>query len=155
MTSTSPGSLRSTLIGGVAALTLFLAPGRAGAQMTTTRVEDFKLEDWLPYWISPNDMIALLAALAVLVAFLAIWQALRAPDPFQRRFVQVAQRKEGLRQEVLQTQSRRQRVSAAGAMSNVVTRLNLVRSQRAQDARMLLAQAGIRTNEGMIRYLFA
>jgi tight adherence protein C len=154
MTSTAPGSLR-TLIGGGAALTLLLAPARAGAQMTSTRVEDFKLEDWLPYWINPNDLIALLAALAVLVTFLAIWQALRAPDPYQRRFVQVAQRKQGLRQEILQTKSRRQQVSAAGVMSDVVTRLNLLRSQHAQDARMLLAQAGMRTNEAMIRYLFA
>jgi tight adherence protein C len=40
-------------------------------------------------------------------------------------------------------------------MSQIVTRLNLVRSQRAHDARMLLAQAGIRSNEAMIRYLFA
>ena len=31
--------------------------------MTSTRVEDFKLEDWLPYWLSPNDLIAFLAAL--------------------------------------------------------------------------------------------
>ena len=46
-------------------------------------------------------------------------------------------------------------MTAAGAMSNVVTRLNLVRSQHAQDARMLLAQAGMRSNEAMIRYLFA
>jgi len=124
--------------------------------MTSTRVEDFKLEDWLPYWVNPNDLIALLAALAVLVAFLAIWQALRPADPFQRRYSQVMHRREGLRQEVLDSNRRtRQRVSAAGAMSNVVTRLNLVRSQHAQDARMLLAQAGMRTNEAMIRYLFA
>ena len=47
MTRTTPGSLRSTLTGGVAALTLLLAPVRAGAQMTSTKVEDFKLEDWL------------------------------------------------------------------------------------------------------------
>jgi len=124
--------------------------------MTSTRVEDFKLEDWLPYWINPNDLIALLAALAVLVAFLAIWQALRPADPFQRRYSQVMHRREGLRQEVIDSNRRtRQRVSAAGAMSNVVTRLNLVRSQHAQDARMLLAQAGMRSNEAMIRYLFA
>ena len=114
MTSTPPGSLRSTLIGGGAALTLLLAPARAGAQMTSTRVEDFKLEDWLPYWISPTDLIAFLAALAVLVAILAIWQALRVPDPFQRRYTQVMARKEGLRQEVLDSKRRtRQRVSAA------------------------------------------
>jgi len=124
--------------------------------MTSTRVEDFKLEDWLPYWISPNDLIAFLAAMAVLVAFLAIWQALRAPDPFQRRYSQVMQRREGLRQGALDSKRRtRQRMTAAGAMSDVVTRLNLLRSQRAQDARMLLAQAGLRSNEAMIRYLFA
>jgi tight adherence protein C len=65
-------------------------------------------------------------------------------------------RREGLRQEMLQTKTRRPgRVSAAGAMSDVVTRLNLVRSQHAADARMLLAQAGLRSNEAMIRYLFA
>ena len=155
MTRTTPGSLRSTLTGGVAALTLLLAPARAGAQMTSTKVEDFKLEDWLPNWISPNDLIAFLAAAAVMVAFLAIWQALRAPDPFQRRYSQVMQRREGLRQEALQTRTaRRQRMTAAGAMSDVVTRLNLLRSQHAQDARMLLAQAGMRSNEAMIRYLF-
>jgi tight adherence protein C len=154
MTSTQLGSLRSTLIGG--GLTLLLAPARASAQMTSTKVEDFKLEDWLPYWISPNDLIALLAALAVLTAFFAIWQALRAPDPFERRFSQVAQRKEGLRQEVLDSKRRtRQRMTAAGAMSDVVNRLNLLRSQHAQDSRMLLAQAGMRSNEAMIRYLFA
>src|SRR5712691_7043487 len=124
--------------------------------MTSTRVEDFKLEDWLPYWVNPNDLIALLAALAVLVAFLAIWQALRPADPFQRRYSQVTQRREGLRQEVLDNNRRtRQRMTAAGAMSDVVTRLNLLRSKHAGDARMLLAQAGMRSNEAMIRYLFA
>ncbi len=124
--------------------------------MTSTRVEDFKLEDWLPSWINPNDFLAFLAALAVLVAFLAIWQALRAPDPFARRYTQVMHRREGLRQEMLQTKTRRPgRVSAAGAMSDVVTRLNLLRGQRAQDARMLLAQAGLRSPEAMIRYWFA
>ena len=40
-------------------------------------------------------------------------------------------------------------------MNNVVTHLNLLRSKHAQDARMLLARAGIRSNEAMIRYLFA
>ncbi len=123
--------------------------------MTSTRVEDFKLEDWLPNWISPNDFIATLAALAVLVTLLAVWQALRAPDPFARRYSQVLQRRESLRQASVETKRPRQRMTTAGMMSDVVTRLNLVRSQHAHDARMLLAQAGIRSNEAMIRYLFA
>ena len=37
--------------------------------MNGNRVSDFRLEDWLPYWLSPNDLIAFLAAGAVLVAF--------------------------------------------------------------------------------------
>jgi tight adherence protein C len=122
--------------------------------MSSTRVEDFKLEDWLPYWLDPYDLIAFLAAVAMLVAFIAVWQALRPQNPFSRRFLQVAQRRENLRQVALATQ-RRQRMTAAGLMSDVVTRLNLLRSKHAQDARMLLAQAGMRSNEAMIRYLFA
>ena len=123
--------------------------------MTSTRVEDFRLEDWLPYGVNPNDLIALLAALAVLVAFLAVWQALRGVDPFQRRYSEVMQRRESMRQTMVDTKRTRQRVSPAGLMSDVVTRLNLLRSKHAGDARMLLAQAGIRSNEAMIRYLFA
>ena len=123
--------------------------------MTSTRVSDFKFEDWLPYWISPNDLIAFLAALAVLVTFIAIWQALRGPDPFARRYSQVSQRRETLRTAAHDTRRTRQRTTTAGMMSDVVTRLNLLRSKHAGEARMLLAQAGIRTNEAMIKYLFA
>jgi len=121
----------------------------------STRVEDFKLDEWLPYWLSANDLIAGLAALAVLVAFLAIWQALRPANPFDRRYTQIVQRREGLRQAALGPARRRQRLTAASMMNQVVSHLNLLRSKRASDARMLLAQAGMRSNEAMIRYLFA
>jgi len=40
-------------------------------------------------------------------------------------------------------------------MSEAVKRLNLLRSHHATEARALLAQAGMRTREAMIRYLFA
>jgi tight adherence protein C len=40
-------------------------------------------------------------------------------------------------------------------MSAVVMRLNLLRSQHAQAARSLLARAGMRSNEAMVRYFFA
>jgi len=123
--------------------------------MHSTRVEDFRLEDWLPYWLSADDLIAGLAALAVLITALAIWQALRARNPFERRYSQIAQRRENLRAAVVDVRPTRQRVTAAGFMSEVVTRLNLLRSKHAHDARMLLAQAGMRSNEVMIRYLFA
>ena len=123
--------------------------------MHSTRVEDFRLEDWLPYWLSADDLIAGLAALAVLVAALAVLQALRGRNPFERRYTQIAQRRETLRAAAVDVRPGRQRMTAASFMSEVVTRLNLLRSQHAHDARMLLAQAGMRSNESMIRYLFA
>jgi len=123
--------------------------------MHSNRVEDFSLADWLPAWISPNDLIAALAALAVLVAFLALWQALRGRDPFARRYVAISQRRESLRQQALDQRRTRQRLTAAGLMNEIVTRLNLVRSRRAHEVRMTLAQAGMRSNEAVIRYLFA
>jgi tight adherence protein C len=123
--------------------------------MTSTRIEDFRLEDWLPYWLTPEQLIAGLAALAVLVAFLAVWNALRGRDSFARRYLLIAQRRESLRQTALDTKRGRQRLTAAGMMSHIVTRLNLLRSKHAQEARQLLAQAGMRSSEAMIRYLFA
>lgn len=123
--------------------------------MPSNKVTDFKLEDWLPSWLSPDQLIAALAALAVMVAFLAVWQALRARDPFARRYAEILQRRESLRQVALNVTRSRRETATSGAMQQVLARLNLLRSQRAQDARMLLAQAGMRSPDAMIRYLFA
>jgi len=122
---------------------------------TSTRVADFKLADWLPYWLTVDDLIGALAALAVLVALIGVYNALRSHNPFERRFAAIAQRKESLRRAVLDSGRTRRRVQAAGLMSEAVTRLNLLRSHHATEARALLAQAGMRTREAMIRYLFA
>jgi tight adherence protein C len=123
--------------------------------MLSTRVEDFRLEDWLPYWLSADELIAGLASLAVLVAFIAVWQALRGREAFERRFARIAMQRQGLRQAAVGTRPSRERMTAARFMSVVVTRLNLLRSQHAQGARTMLARAGIRSNEATVRYLFA
>src|SRR3954454_559826 len=123
--------------------------------MGSTRVEDFRLEALLPDWLSADDLIAGLAALAVLVALVAILQALRGPDASDRRFARIAMQRHGLREAAIGTRPPRPRMTAGGLMSATVTRLNLLRSQHAQAARTLLARAGIRSSEAMVRYLFA
>jgi tight adherence protein C len=120
-----------------------------------TRVADFRLQDWLPYWLTVDDLIAALAALAVLVALIGVYNALRAHNPFERRFAQIAQRKESLRKQALDTGRTRRRIESGSLMSEAVKRLNLLRSHHATEARMALAQAGLRTREAMVRYLFA
>jgi hypothetical protein len=95
--------------------------------MPSTRVEDFRLEDWLPYWLSADDLIAGLAALAVLVACLAIWQALRGREAFERRFARIAQHRRNLRRNAIETRPSRPRMTAATVMQAVVVRLDLLR----------------------------
>ena len=121
----------------------------------STRVADFKLEDWLPAWLPPDMLIGVLAALAVLVAFLAVWQALLVYDPFERRFAEIVDRKESLKQAALDARRRRRSVNVPGFMDRAVARLNLLRSGHAGEARKLLAQAGLRSQEAMVKYLFA
>jgi len=123
--------------------------------MRSTRVQDFRFEDWLPRGVGPDDVIALLAALAVLVAVLAIWQALRSRNPYDRRFSEIVLRKELLRRQAIAANRPRQSLSPAGLMHEAVKRLNLLRSKHASDARQLLARAGMRSRDAMIRYLFS
>src|SRR5262249_34332298 len=67
----------------------------------------------------------------------------------------IAERKEGLRQGALAARRGRQGTTAVGVMRETVTRLNLLRSKHAAEARNMLAQAGIRSRDAMIGYLFA
>lgn len=123
--------------------------------MASTDIANFRLEDWLPAWLTPTDLIGSLAALAILVAFLAVFQELRSRDPVSRRVSDIAQRRATLRRVALDTRRPRQRLTAQGLMSQVAARFNLLRSQRAHDARNMLAQAGMRSDDTMVRYLIA
>lgn len=117
--------------------------------------DKFDFDRYLPYGVSVADVIALLAALAVLAAVFAVWNALRASSPFERRFADIAHRKESLRQSALAPRRQREKLTPAGLMNEAVKRLNLLRSKHATEARLLLMQAGMRSRDAMVRYLFA
>lgn len=112
-------------------------------------------DDYLPFGLHLNDVIALMAGLAVLATFVAVWQALRANTSLERRLAQIADRKEAMRLAALATRRQRVQLTPASMIRELVTRLNLLRSHHATEARMLLARAGLRSREAMIRYLFA
>jgi tight adherence protein C len=83
-----------------------------------------------------------------------MWQALRPNTPFERRLEAIVLRKESLRQNVLAIRRSRHR-NPVGLMREAVTRLNLLRSRHAGEARGMLARAGMRSQDAMVRYLFA
>jgi tight adherence protein C len=117
--------------------------------------DKFDFDRYLPYGVSVADVIALLAALAVLAGVFAVWNALRASSPFERRFADIAHRKESLRQSALAPHRQREKLTPAGLMHEAVKRLNLLRSKHATEARTLLMRAGMRSRDAMVRYLFA
>src|SRR5271169_4906942 len=120
------------------------------------RPQDFTIADWLPAGVRPDDAITVLAGLAVLATVVAMWQVVRPNNAFERRLDEIVQRKESLRQGALAAARRgRQRTTAVGVMRETVTRLNLLRSKHATEARNMLAQAGIRWRDAMVGYLFA
>jgi tight adherence protein C len=123
--------------------------------MRSNRLSNFQLADWLPAGVALDDVITLLAALAVLTTVLAMWQVLRPSTVFERRLEQIVQRKESLRQQALAARRSGRGLAAVGLMREAVTRLNLLRSRHATDARNMLVQAGIRSRDAMIGFLFA
>jgi tight adherence protein C len=110
---------------------------------------------YLPFGLQLNDIIALTAGLAVLATFFAIYQALRANTSFERRLATIADKKEAMRLAALATRRQRVQLTPASLIRELVTRLDLLRSHHATEARMMLARAGLRSRDAMIRYLFA
>ena len=123
--------------------------------MRSTRLQDFHIVDWLPAGVGLDDVIVALASLATLAMFFAMWQALRPNSAFERRLEQIVQRKETLRQSALVNRRSPHRRTPVGLMHEAVTRLNLLRSRHAAEARQMLARAGFRSQDAMVRYLFA
>ena len=122
--------------------------------MSSTRVQDFHIADWLPPGVHLSDLIAGLAGLAALLTAMAVWHALRGQGAFERRFAHVVERKETLRRAALAA-PRRRRTSTVGLMRQAVTNLDLMRSQQAEQARTMLLRAGIRSQDAVVAYMFA
>jgi tight adherence protein C len=118
-------------------------------------LREFQIMKWLPSGMALDDVIVMLAALAVLTAFFAMWQMLRPKNAFERRLEQITAGKERLRQDLLATRRGRSRLTPVGMMRQAVTRLNLLRSKHAAEARGALARAGFRSQDAMVGYLFA
>src|SRR5215471_17729033 len=118
-------------------------------------LREFQIMKWLPSGMALDDVIVMLAALAVLTAFFAMWQMLRPKNAFERRLEQITAGKERLRQDLLATRRGRPRLTSVGMMRQAVTRLNLLRSKHASEARGALARAGYRSQDAMVAYLFA
>jgi len=112
------------------------------------------LVKYLPAGMTPEDVVVYMAAISAFLTVIAVWYGLIVPQQSSRRVKELAQRREQLRAGVIAPTRRKNRQASTSFMRQVVSKLNLQRSQRADLITKRLAQAGWRSNDAVIRYLF-
>ncbi len=113
------------------------------------------IESLLPFGVSMENVIAAMASLAAFGTVCAVWNALLARDS-----VGVRAKRLRLRREELLAGHRAPRrnphrkASAMGVMRNVTHRFHLLRSKAADKIAERLAQAGMRSKDAVVTFLF-
>lgn len=103
------------------------------------------------------DLITAMAALAAGFAVYAVWTALLVRDPMSGRIKSVGLHRDELRQAMLAAQGNRarRRETTVDFMRRVALRLKLLKTQQADAITLRLAQAGFRSKDALVIYLFA
>jgi len=113
-----------------------------------------ELVNYLPAGVTPEDVVVWMAGISAFLTVMAVWFGLVVPQQSSRRVKELAQRREQLKAGVVNPTRRKNRQASTSFMRQVVTKLNLQRSQRAELITRRLQQAGWRSNDAVIRYLF-
>ncbi|WP_119420726.1 type II secretion system F family protein [Desertibaculum subflavum] len=111
-------------------------------------------EKYLPAGWTLDELIMLAAGIAVASTIMAVWYGLVAPQPARRRERLLAQRRAVLKAERLAQPERQRLGSAQSFAARVVERLNLIRTQHGEKSQSLLMQAGIRSRDAIVVFLF-
>lgn len=107
----------------------------------------------LPFDLQALDLLMGAAGLSAALAVAAIWIAMVERDPIAGRARALAERRTQLRSAAV-TPRRRENLRGVGMMRRVVKQLNLAKSNQTERLSAKLAQAGYRSQDAMIVYLF-
>lgn len=112
--------------------------------------------DYLPFGITPDDIIAFLAGIVAFVSVYAVWNGLIAKDPLSGRLKMLNARRSELKAEMLSTRRRNKDkdTKSVDFMRQVVGKLKLLGSAQSAKIEKSLAQAGIRSRDGVVIFLF-
>jgi tight adherence protein C len=112
------------------------------------------LAKYLPAGMTPVDLLAILFGVAAFLVIIAVWQALLVRDPIVVRAKSLLARRAELMAQYLGHTRPRQHQAAHGAMTRVVQRFRLLQGQKTSEMRERLAQAGLRSREALVTFLF-
>jgi tight adherence protein C len=113
------------------------------------------LADFLPDGVNPDDAITMLAGASAFLTVMAVWFGLVAPRTSSRRVRELGARREQLRSGMLAPRRRKRESDlSTSVMRRVVHKLNLQRTKQTEIIVRKLAQAGWRSNDALVRFLF-
>lgn len=117
-----------------------------------------KLAKYLPAGVSPDMVILVLAALAAAITVIAVWQTLLVRDPLGPRLKALAERraalKAGLTAPPRRQRKERRKAKSVGFARAFVNRFTVLKKRQGKSKVVRLAQAGYRSKDAPIIYVF-
>ena len=110
----------------------------------------------LPDWMKSEDIMAMVAGVAAMVSFLMVWNALLVKDNLPDRIKSLEKRRSKLKDDIVNEKRQRSALIANETlMHRIVKKLQLMKGEGARQISAHLAQAGWRSKDALVTYLFA
>lgn len=109
---------------------------------------------YLPSGITADDAMVATAALDAVITVLVIWTGLMVRDRTGARIKELTRKRDALMGDLKAAQRHHVRAKGIGFMHRVVSKLKLLRNDQARAAADKLAQAGYRSRDALVIYLF-
>ena len=114
-----------------------------------------ELNDYLPFGLTSDSLLVVLLALMAFTVVIAIWFGLIERNPLESRARSISSRRDELKSALLTNKSRsNRRAESVGFMKRVVNLLQLMQDQQVSKLRDRLAQAGYRSQDAIVIFVF-
>jgi tight adherence protein C len=117
------------------------------------------MSEFLPVWLSGDDLLVFSASATAVMVLLVIWDALVARDPVGARLRSFARVRDDMKSGITHTRQNRARgeirKSGLTFMRIAVDKLKLMRGQQVERTTAQLSRAGWRTSDALTAYIFA
>lgn len=113
--------------------------------------------DYIPFGMSVEDLITVLTAAAAFLMVLAVWNSGLVKTPMHGRLKSLKVRADALKAGYLAPRKRSstvKRPTSVGLMKHVTARINILKEGQQKKVLGLLAEAGIRSRDAVVIYMF-
>lgn len=112
------------------------------------------LQDYIPFGLQVEELIALGAAVFVAISVVTVWRTLLEKAPAQRRIKAISDRRAQLRQD-LGAAKRRPKVETLNVARRTLRYFKLMTGKPVENASAKLVRAGLRSRDAVTLFLFA